>query len=353
MKKIVCISLFLAAYSSVLQAMEQSKCSIHQSIFYASTSIKSWRYHTENPEFPRNCATAVREPMPFFGIYDGYDGFSCARYVRKHLHHNIFDSQYYHNDLFNAICNGFNKTSCDYVKFVERYGITQREKYGFCGASAAIVLLDGNDIVVANVGNSRVVLCHDGVAQQLSQDHTLSNPVEMERIAKAGGKISSDNRYVFTELACGRSGSLGVTRTMGADAFKCVQQEYDYSEVNFFGWLEDFMQSLKLENDQELKTLGSTDAAILEPQEIVTSQPFITKRACDGNEKFLILASAELWNLMTNQEVVDFVQAELKEIDFSLVTDDILQLLVKKLAKHVIQKFECNDNITISIIVFR
>lgn len=333
--------------------MEQSKSPFYQSILYANASIKSYRYLNESPEYPRNCSSVIHEPIPFFGIYDGHGGYSCAHYARKNLPNHIFDERYYSQNLFKAINDGFNKTSRDYVKFIERYGLTPREKYGFCGASVAIVLLDRNDIVIANVGNSRVVLCHDRLALQLSQDHILSNLSERERIIKAGGKISSDNKYVVAELACGRNGTLGVTRTMGADAFKCVQKEYDYSEVNFFGWLDDFVQSLKSENDQELKTLKSTESTIPEPEEIVTSQPCISKRTCDGLEEFIILASAELWNYMSNQQVVDFVQAELKTLDTKFVSDDIAQMLVKKLTKHVIQNFECNDNITISIILFR
>ena len=41
----------------------------------------------------------------------------------------------------------------------------------FCGATAVIVLLIGNKLVCANVGDARALLCRNGQAIDLSIDH--------------------------------------------------------------------------------------------------------------------------------------------------------------------------------------
>ena len=45
-------------------------------------------------------------------------------------------------------------------------------------------------VIAANVGDSRAVLCRDGVAWDLTRDHKPNDPHELERIEKLGGKVS-------------------------------------------------------------------------------------------------------------------------------------------------------------------
>jgi serine/threonine protein phosphatase PrpC len=44
----------------------------------------------------------------------------------------------------------------------------------------------GNDLFCANAGDSRAVLCRDGVAVNLSEDHKPMNEEEKTRIEKVG-----------------------------------------------------------------------------------------------------------------------------------------------------------------------
>lgn len=59
------------------------------------------------------------------------------------------------------------------------------------GGSTAVtaIVIDGKDLLVANVGDSRAVLCQSGTARQLTVDHEPHN--ERRRIEKRGGFVTN------------------------------------------------------------------------------------------------------------------------------------------------------------------
>lgn len=59
------------------------------------------------------------------------------------------------------------------------------------GGSTAVtaILMNGEKLVVANVGDSRAVICRNGVAKQLSVDHEPSK--EKRLIESRGGFVSN------------------------------------------------------------------------------------------------------------------------------------------------------------------
>merc|ERR1711936_798554 len=62
------------------------------------------------------------------------------------------------------------------------------------GCTAVVALLAGTKLYVANAGDSRCVVCRDGVAVEMSFDHKPEDEVELKRIKKAGGKVTPDGR---------------------------------------------------------------------------------------------------------------------------------------------------------------
>jgi len=57
------------------------------------------------------------------------------------------------------------------------------------GSTAVVVLVDGPDLTVANLGDSRCILGGAGGAQALSRDHTPEVPEERERVLQMGGEV--------------------------------------------------------------------------------------------------------------------------------------------------------------------
>ncbi len=79
------------------------------------------------------------------------------------------------------------------------------------GSTAATVILMGRRLFVANVGDSRVVLCRGGgQCVELTSDHKPSRPDEAARVRAAGGFIL--HKRVMGELA--------ITRAFGDKSFK-------------------------------------------------------------------------------------------------------------------------------------
>ncbi|KAI4382816.1 hypothetical protein MLD38_008729 [Melastoma candidum] len=57
------------------------------------------------------------------------------------------------------------------------------------GSTAVVAVVTPDEIVVSNCGDSRAVLCRNGVAIPLSSDHKPDRPDELGRIERAGGRV--------------------------------------------------------------------------------------------------------------------------------------------------------------------
>jgi len=74
-----------------------------------------------------------------------------------------------------------------------------------------VALIRGNKLYVANAGDSRCIVCRDGKAIEMSADHKPEDQPEMERIEKAGGRVTPDGRV---------NGGLNLSRALGDHAYK-------------------------------------------------------------------------------------------------------------------------------------
>ncbi|UYV70769.1 PPM1G [Cordylochernes scorpioides] len=79
------------------------------------------------------------------------------------------------------------------------------------GCTAVLALLRDNQLLVANAGDSRCVVCRDGQAIEMSMDHKPDDDPERERIQKAGGQVTSDGRV---------NGGLNLSRAIGDHSYK-------------------------------------------------------------------------------------------------------------------------------------
>lgn len=61
------------------------------------------------------------------------------------------------------------------------------------GGSTAVtaIVIDGKDLWVANIGDSRAILCERGSANQLTVDHEPHTQNERKRIEKQGGFVTT------------------------------------------------------------------------------------------------------------------------------------------------------------------
>ncbi|KAF5729614.1 protein phosphatase 2C 37 [Tripterygium wilfordii] len=74
------------------------------------------------------------------------------------------------------------------------------------GSTAVVAVVTPDKIVVSNCGDSRAVLCRNGVAAPLSSDHKPDRPDELARIEAAGGRVIYwDGPRVLGMLAMSRA----------------------------------------------------------------------------------------------------------------------------------------------------
>lgn len=134
------------------------------------------------------------------------------------------------------------------------------------GCTAVVALLRGNELYVANAGDSRCVVCRDGKAVDMSFDHKPEDTLEMNRVVNAGGKVTRDGRV---------NGGLNLSRAIGDHAYK---------------------QNKKLsDREQMITALPDIKTLTINPAE----------------DEFMVLACDGIWNFMSSQEVVDFVRPRL------------------------------------------
>ncbi|KAL2541615.1 Protein phosphatase 2C 3 [Abeliophyllum distichum] len=74
------------------------------------------------------------------------------------------------------------------------------------GSTAVVAVVAPDKIIVSNCGDSRAVLCRNGVAIPLSTDHKPDRPDELNRIQEAGGRVIFwDGPRVLGVLAMSRA----------------------------------------------------------------------------------------------------------------------------------------------------
>jgi protein phosphatase 2C family protein 2/3 len=112
-----------------------------------------------------------------YAVIDGHGGDWCANYLRKNLAAEI-------KKQLNDPMLGFRKhnegniNECISKAFSRAFAVMDEAYYRDCkdvavkcGATACVVLIVGNRIFTANVGDSRAVLCRSGSALNLTFDH--------------------------------------------------------------------------------------------------------------------------------------------------------------------------------------
>lgn len=135
------------------------------------------------------------------------------------------------------------------------------------GTTALIAMLEGHKLVVANVGDSRGVMCDSkGNVIPLSFDHKPQQMRERKRIKEAGGFVTFNGVWRV-------AGILATSRALG-----------DYP---------------------------------LKDKKLVIADPdILTFDLRDHKPLFVVLASDGLWDTFTNDEAVHFIKQRLNEPDY-------------------------------------
>ncbi|XP_024360174.1 probable protein phosphatase 2C 59 isoform X2 [Physcomitrium patens] len=183
-----------------------------------------------------------------FGVFDGHGGSRAAVYVKQNLFKNLLGHPQFVTDTNLAIAETFKKTDQEYLK-------ADNNQHRDAGSTASTAILVGDRLLVANVGDSRAVICIAGRAIALSIDHKPNRSDERQRIEKAGGVVMWSGTWRV-------GGVLAVSRAFG---------------------------------DRLLK-------------KYVVAEPEIQEEPITSDVEFLVIASDGLWDVVSNQDAVTMVQ---------------------------------------------
>ncbi|WZZ42582.1 hypothetical protein YC2023_038841 [Brassica napus] len=186
--------------------------------------------------------------LGLFAIFDGHLSHEIPDYLCSHLFDNILKEPNFWQEPEKAIKKAYYITDTKILDKASDLG-----KGGSTAVTA--ILINCQKLVVANVGDSRAVICKSGVAKPLSVDHEPN--MEKDEVESRGGFVSN-----FPGDVPRVDGQLAVTRAFGD-------------------------KSLKMH---------------------LSSEPYVTMEVIDDDAEFLILASDGLWKVMSNQEAVDSVK---------------------------------------------
>ena len=157
-------------------------------------------------------------PLSYFAVYDGHGGSSASAYLAQNLHMNIVEGLAAISKDIQSLTGSVEASGIDEkVKKALRDAFLKTDRLFLSksptpdhGSTATTVLLLGQRLFCANVGDSRTVLCRNFKIVPLSHDHKPSRPDEAKRIRDAGGYVIA-NRVM---------GELAVSRAFGDSNFK-------------------------------------------------------------------------------------------------------------------------------------
>ncbi|KAI4326828.1 hypothetical protein L6164_019358 [Bauhinia variegata] len=153
----------------------------------------------------------------FFAVYDGHGGTTVANACRDSMH--LLLAKELKEGWSGEGEDEGNSKELDWHEVMSSCFRKMDQKIGggnhdetlglegnSMGSTALVVMVGKEEIVVANCGDSRALLCRDGVAVPLSRDHNPDLPDERERIEAAGGRVINWNgNRVLGVLATSRS----------------------------------------------------------------------------------------------------------------------------------------------------
>jgi len=215
----------------------------------------------------------------FFAVFDGHGGPSVAKYSGEHLHWKLIEEEAFDK-------KDFKKALKDAYLNIDKDMLTEPmiiHNPAGCTAVSALIT-DDNILFIANSGDSRAIISDNGEAVALTIDHKPNSPTELERIKNAGG---------FVE--CGRvNGNLALSRALGDFEFK-------------------------------------QNSSLTDEEQVVTSNPDLFERKIGENDEFIVLACDGIWDVLTNQEVVDIIRFGIaRNKDLGSIAEDVMNTCLAK-----------------------
>lgn len=233
------------------------------------------------------------KPINYFAVFDGHGGAQVSNYVQKNISKYFTNKKLAYPLTKKYIHSVFNKVQED----------LKNTNFATSTGSTALVVVNyklNNDeyLNVINAGDCRCILARDNFAMPLTKDHKPYWPEEKYRIEKLGGKIVFD--------------------------------QYDW----------------RIKGLSVSRSFGDLDAT-----PYLTHTPDVFRYKLDKHDKFFVLACDGLWDVLSSQDVVNFVLLNCYDPSTNTRINKNLNI-AKRLAEWAIKK-KSGDNITVVVVFIR
>ena len=229
----------------------------------------------------------------FVGVFDGHGGKIVSKFLKKnmpkHFAKKCDSSVYTNSKSASKLLNGIFNDVQDKLKKNHPRAVNYTGSTALCGIISKHPTSNKNILWIANVGDSRAVMCNNkGETIQLSQDHKPNSSNEKKRIEQLGGTIKYDG-------SDWRINDLSLSRAFG-----------DLESIPY-----------------------------------ITHLPQIFKYYLNKSNKFIIFACDGLWDVFSNKNAVAYVN--------SLIKKKYKGNYAKKLSEKAIKEGS-SDNVTVVVL---
>jgi serine/threonine protein phosphatase PrpC/CRP-like cAMP-binding protein len=259
-------------------------------------------YYPDSPDKNNQDAFKVIEKLGgnpnigYFGVYDGHgrDGDKISYYVRDTVERQLKQHVLGTPTTDATFDQKFSKVYTSINQETHR-----REVCGFddqqSGTTAVAVYIEGFNLKVSNIGDSRCVIAEmvDGKlkAIPLTQDQTPYRKDERERCKKLGARIMNMDQL---------DGLAPMHENWGLSLGDSLDEEGDPPRI--------WHPTKKYPGCAFTRSIGDRIGERLG----VFAEPEITSVSLNENSKFMVIASDGVWEFITSQGVIDMV-AEYKD----------------------------------------
>jgi serine/threonine protein phosphatase PrpC len=225
-------------------------------VTFGYARVKGLRDHPIEDYHVARMQSFDESEIGLFAVYDGHAGTEVASYLEQELFDKILAHPNFRSDPKKTIREIYYSVDKRILDKAE----TEKDFRAGSTATTAFLMENNRRLVVANVGDSRAVLCRGGKAIEVSVDHEPQKPEEREMVESKGGEVAL-------------SPMGGVYR---------VDKRLNMSRA--FG-----------------------DASI---KEHLSVEPDIWDNKVTQDDEFFIVASDGLWKVMNNEQAVEHAMAQ-------------------------------------------
>lgn len=229
----------------------------------------------------------------YFSVFDGHGDDKVAIFLKLHLKDIIkteLNKSYQKISIEQCLYNAIK-----IINTIIPYNI------GLHSGSTVIVIIKQQDkIFIINIGDSRVITNNFNKAIQITEDHKPDVPSEYKRITDLGGSVTEDiyGTYRINNI-------LSLSRAIG-----------DFHLLPY-----------------------------------ISSEPDIYSMKINKSNKYLIAATDGLWDVFDNQELINYINKFIENIDLELNNHEKkISSICKNLIK-IARKKGSKDNITILLLI--